>query len=684
MTTTGRVRDYIYLGSRLISAVAKNTTDDPVGYNLPLTPSHVYATSWQVPTGTGDGALIAGGISAAARTSSHPDMPRTGIRLGLAFGTVANMTNGPMFVGNNAGNPKQGGVFIEFAIERRPYSDEAEILSNGALILYVNASGQLVLKHDGGRPTPITVWTSPVIELDEIHTLEIRSEFNSTTPTYPTPNPPWDNLTSWAQVLFDGAILATYGASPGGQWNSPEASPKGLDLTNGTGWLAITELKSPAATNGLLMNVFRAGLTAGQTHANTLDHYGDTWRTTLVDAVGPGTYSQWTGGFPDWRGRSMVSGKNNFLNVVTSSVAGQKISYLMESMSARGITGNIGAVLVGVRTHTVSSTTKVFVRRNGVETQLDDFALSTQTTRWYRVANSGWSPSDVIEIGLTNGANTANSLHSLALLVEHNTPEPAPLTDTSMQVVTVNYTGNGTAQTKDFGVDALPTAMFVMPVNGLGSTRPIWWWDSRQGASSFNDSVPSFNRIWPQKGKFHVADSGGNDNYNSNGVNYVAIALFDPSGRYVIPFAVSKSSNDDDYQHKLRYPQTGAPATDFIPNFVFGGAAYGITSDAIRASYYKGPGHAGDLTGKLGVAHASDADRIQGMGPGTVEFGSLVSTGTGGGDNAFWAGRVDDGVSTTRLMAVTSYVGNGTSSRNIAAELRSTMTDHGIGTSPRP
>jgi hypothetical protein len=36
---------------------------------------------------------------------------------------------------------------------------------------------------------------------------------------------------------------------------------------------------------------------------------------------------------------------------------------------------------------------------------------------------------------------------------------------------------------------------------------------------------------------------------------------------------------------------------------------------------------------------------------------------------AFWAGRVNDGVSSERLMAVMSYVGNGVASRNITLAL---------------
>ncbi len=54
-----------------------------------------------------------------------------------------------------------------------------------------------------------------------------------------------------------------------------------------------------------------------------------------------------------------------------------KISYLMESMPSRGITGNIGSVLVGVRMSVVSvSTTKPFIIRNGVETALTEMVLA--------------------------------------------------------------------------------------------------------------------------------------------------------------------------------------------------------------------------------------------------------------------------------------------------------------------
>jgi len=71
----------------------------------------------------------------------------------------------------------------------------------------------------------------------------------------------------------------------------------------------------------------------------------------------------------------------------------------------------------------------------------------------------------------------------------------------------------------------------------------------------------------------------------------------------------------------------------------------------------------------LGLESASDADRIQAIGAGTVQFGPTVGQSGGQVDQAFWAGRVSDGVSATRLMAVTSYVGNGAASRNITLDL---------------
>jgi hypothetical protein len=144
--------------------------------------------------------------------------------------------------------------------------------------------------------------------------------------------------------------------------------------------------------------------------------------------------------------------------------------------------------------------------------------------------------------------------------------------------------------------------------------------------------------------------------------------VFDPSGRYVLPFAVSKPTIDDNYTHHLRYPQTGELAEDFTPDFVFGGAAFNTGSgDDTHSSIYRGPGHSGDLTGILSTTGPSDVDRIQALGAGTVEFGTKI--GHRDGDHAFWAGRVSDGVAPERLMAVTSYVGDGTPSRNIALEL---------------
>ena len=672
---TGRIRDYVYLGSRLLSAVARTSAIDPGGINVPSTQTHRFATSWQVPSGNGDIVTFTGGIATNARKSFHPDMPSTGLRLGVQNSNVTYMVNGPLFIGNNPNPTKQGGVFVEFEIDRRPFSADGEWLgtaggwtSTDDLTLSISPAGALVVKHDDGRIPALTLYTSAPLELHTTHTVELKFEYNSYSGPYPAPNPVWENLTSRALVFFDGALVATYGAGAGGTWNSGENNPVGLDLRYGTGSLAHTKLKSPGPGNGLLMNVFRAGLTSTADQTETLVP----WRTTLLQAAGSGTYSDWTGGQPDWRARSAIHGGIGSFNAVTTTAASQKISYLMESMASRGITGNIGVVMVGIRNSYATAGSQAFIRRNGVETMLPDFTLPSSPNagmRWYRVSEGGWSPSDTIEVGMITGGGTGNSyLTSVAVMVEHNTPEPAPLTDTSARVVTVNYTGNGTGKTIDLGVDMLPTALLVMPTTGATGVAPLIWWEGRQGAGSMSEAATTFGRVWPQKGKLQVVHPTAGNSYNANGVNYVAIALFDPSGRYVIPFGVSKPSAEDDYVHQLRLPQSGEPAVNFTPDFVFGGVSTTTTGgDATFATFYKGPGHAGDLTAKLGTATASDADRIQSLAAGEVQFGKWI--GSQYGDVSFWAGRVDDGVATDRLMAVTSYVGDGTASRNIPLAL---------------
>jgi hypothetical protein len=482
----------------------------------------------------------------------------------------------------------------------------------------------------------------------------------------------WENLTSWAKVYLDGAQVATYGAAEGSGWDSGESTPRGLDRTTGAAYYSRAFLRSPGPANGLLLDVWRLGVTAAPTHGSMLDAYGDAWRTTLLEAAGPGTYAEWTGGQPDWRARSAMGGSGAFTNPVTTSLSGRKISYRMESMLARGITGTIGTVLVGVRMNTqIAANSRVFLRRNGVETTLTDLVLTVGTFRWYRVAQAGWFPTDTIEVGVLSGDSGVTALDAVGLIVEHDTPEPAPLTDNTLRVVTVTYTGNGGAQTIDLaGSDPavaglVPTVLFVLPTSTASSVE--WWWDSRLGAAAFSQSIVSFGRLWPQPGKVHVVHQSSGNSVNANGVTYKAIALFDPAGRYVLPFAVSKASSEDNYTHALRYPQSDALATDFTPDFVFGGAAFSSTSDAVRAALYRGPGHTGDLTATLGVTQASSADRIQAVSAGTVQVGTTVSAGSG--DHAFWAGRVSDGAAATRLMAVTSYVGDGTASRNIALNL---------------
>ncbi len=236
------------------------------------------------------------------------------------------------------------------------------------------------------------------------------------------------------------------------------------------------------------------------------------------------------------------------------------------------------------------------------------------------------------------------------------------------RVVTITYTGNGGGQTIDFaGMTTPPTALFVMPATGVNGVEPIWWWDSRQGAASFRGSLPSFGQIWPQKGKFHVAHVPAGTSYNANGVNYIAIALFDPSGRYVLPFAVSKPTAEDNYTQYLRYPQSGGSPRSSSPTSSLVVSRMDLTAMPPERAP-TGPGTRG----------RPDREARRGAGVGSRPY-------PGGwrrhrairhhrrprylGDQAFWAGRVSDGVSSTRLMAVTLVRGDGTASRNIALTL---------------
>jgi hypothetical protein len=156
-TSNGHIRDYIYLAGRLLSAVDRSSPLDPTDPSQPVTVSHRWASSYQVPDASGNSALLQGGISAAARKSTHPEMPPTGLRIGVETASIDFMRTGPMFLpGNNPEQPKQGSIFLEFEVERYPYTDTAEILwkNSGALKLYLTAAGQLVFKNEGGTPPP--------------------------------------------------------------------------------------------------------------------------------------------------------------------------------------------------------------------------------------------------------------------------------------------------------------------------------------------------------------------------------------------------------------------------------------------------------------------------------------------------------------------------------------------------
>ena len=220
-------------------------------------------------------------------------------------------------------------------------------------------------------------------------------------------------------------------------------------------------------------------------------------------------------------------------------------------------------------------------------------------------------------------------------------------------MVTVDYTGNGGGQTIDFAGEDHAAHRAVRHARDRREwCRADLVVGLPAGRGIVQRLVTNLRAHLATKGKFQVAHVPAGTSYNANGVNYIAIALFDPSGRYVLPFAVSKPTAEDNYTQYLRYPQSGELASLFIPDFVFGGVANGFNGGADRGEHLPGPGtrgrpnrEAGRGAGVGSQPYPGDWRRYRAIRhPGRQR---LV------GDQAFWAGRVSDGVSSTRLMAVT-------------------------------
>lgn len=135
-TSNGRARDYVYLGSRLLAAVARNRTDEPTtSYDTTLTPSHKSAIAWHFPNAGFDDGRVNHSVTAAARKSNHPDMPRAGLRLGSqSTGAVTHMVDGPvMTASSNQGDPDVVPVFhdrskVEYGRLGRPPTGQGEAM----------------------------------------------------------------------------------------------------------------------------------------------------------------------------------------------------------------------------------------------------------------------------------------------------------------------------------------------------------------------------------------------------------------------------------------------------------------------------------------------------------------------------------------------------------------------------
>lgn len=262
----------------------------------------------------------------------------------------------------------------------------------------------------------------------------------------------------------------------------------------------------------------------------------------------------------------------------------------------------------------------------------------------------------------------------------HNAPYPrsswatssvAPLSPVIIQSGT--YVGNGTFF--DLALRAPCHWLWVRPLTGTG-LQGFRWWSSMQGPHLSSNSRPVSGAL-PRAtmNPSYVAGAGDEDQQvqallrfagampeaNAAGVTYQYIAVCDPGARFLLNGTFIRPTAASGQATPLANP-------DFTPEALLFWWE-GLTSGALTGDrlYYKGPGHLGSFASPVGGAvGGAEQNNTISYGQGQITPWTNICSNASPVAYAAWRrndGSNDPGVN--RVVQVTSYVGNGSSTRSI-------------------
>lgn len=380
---------------------------------------------------------------------------------------------------------------------------------------------------------------------------------------------------------------------------------------------------------------------------------------TLHRPIAAGTYSEWTtNGFR--QARALPDGSDTALS---SSGASARLSFVVESLASKGVTGTIRSVRVAGSVEGPRDAWKFGLRQNGT----DNYNPAAVTGNRLPV---GWlidsgvlsiSPTDDLEVIVRDGtgAGTNATLEFMCLVVEVEQAAYAPLavTSSAIQVYEGTFTGSGAPQdvSVPFATPAEPDFILVKPDNNGGAGG--WWHRGLGNRGDGSISCVDADRgpiSWVEANAFTVRSVEG---VNDSGETNRFIAVSDPSRRMnnIARFSTNVLSVDG---RDISFNDSG-----FLPEAVF------VTAREAGAdhAHFRGPGYAGDLTSQLDGNLAAVANMVQSITTGSINIG------TGLQENNLPYGvyvlRTLDVFDTNVLCEIGTYTGNGVATRVIPLTL---------------
>lgn len=225
-----------------------------------------------------------------------------------------------------------------------------------------------------------------------------------------------------------------------------------------------------------------------------------------------------------------------------------------------------------------------------------------------------------------------------------------------VEVMAGTYTGNGTGQDITCRVPA--HWIWVRPTTG-GTGGSRWWSTCLAGHDPTAETPNKSNLVRAYQdsaGAYKFRVSGSNANSNANGVTYQWVAFSDRMMRFLLNGSYLTLSATASFTQPLLIGNFTPVAGFLLPELGTVAATDGL--------YYKGPGHAANAAS---IMNAAESATVCAFGSGALTPKTIINLASAQTAYSLW--RTSDAGGNSGAVAITSYTGDGTGSRNIALAL---------------